>query len=587
MKPQTRKIAIIGIGPRGGYALERYILELAGESLLTNIHISLFEQTGYLGNGQVYNLGQNPSNWINITERILDLPEREQIKTESIAVDAFPSYKVWASKDYAIISEETPDTYPPRSQIGEFLSQRLQSLLEPLKQADIVSIHTEPVQIVKWLDNGKLEVDTGKTLHKDFDEVLLTIGHQPVEPSQQITDWENHVSAQEDSYLYQSPYPTTNYLENKNLRASSSVAIRGFGLAMIDVVRAIANKFGEFIITDQKSKLCDFQTDLYIKDLFIPFSLDGLPPVPKPLNAHIDNWFKPSEESLATFEEIIGDKKNQESAVGPQFVIDAFVPIASSIYTNLPKINNQYSKKEIENVIGSWLNDQSFKHQLLLSTELSAERSMRDYIDMAIGKTISSLDFCIGQVWRHCQPTLYSALSFNDCSDKVFADIIKLDESTKRYSYGPPVESIQQLLALLKSGILNLDFVSDPDIELIDGGWKLSNETKSISANFMIDSVLDAPKIKAVRSPLVQSLLSDDLMQAVHDDLGIVTNENSYLISKDANRKVPIALLGRLAKGTIIGVDAILECFGDRPREWAVQAAQHHKNYLNQYSDSN
>ncbi|MEM1215355.1 MAG: hypothetical protein AAGJ82_06710 [Bacteroidota bacterium] len=28
-------------------------------------------------------------------------------------------------------------------------------------------------------------------------------------------------------------------------------------------------------------------------------------------------------------------------------------------------------------------------------------------------------------------------------------------------------------------------------------------------------------------------------------------------------------LLGRLAKGSVIGVDAILKCFGERKRQWA------------------
>ena len=212
---------------------------------------------------------------------------------------------------------------------------------------------------------------------------------------------------------------------------------------------------------------------------------------------------------------------------------------------------------------------------------LSATEMMRDFVDMATGHGPVSLDFCIGQVWRHCQPSIYEKLSFNACSDSVFAEIIQLDESTKRYSYGPPVEAIQQLLALIEAGILNLDVVDDPEIELTEKGWRLHKPEKSLVTAIMIDSVLDPPQIKAVTSSLVKNMLSDNLIQAVHDKLGILTDENGYLIPKEDN-KVPIALLGRLAKGTVIGVDAILECFSPRVDQWAKQAADNHIAWLNQ-----
>jgi len=137
-----------------------------------------------------------------------------------------------------------------------------------------------------------------------------------------------------------------------------------------------------------------------------------------------------------------------------------------------------------------------------------------------------------------------------------------LDESTKRYSYGPLIESIQQLLALINEGIKNLDFVNDPNIELSKEGWRFYLDDKSIIANMMIDSVLYYPQIRSVKSSIVQNMLADDLIKVVNDNLGVETDESGYLISENNDKKIPITLLGRLAKGSIIGVDAIMECFG-------------------------
>jgi len=576
-----RNIGIIGIGPRGGYSLERLIIELEAQNCLTNIHISLFEATGNFGNGQVYNLDQNDSNWINIAERVLKLHERKEIK--SLNIKSFPSYHQWINKNFNKLTQKQIDNYPPRSKLGKFLLERFQSLIKPLVNANVVSLHKEQVTQINLLNNRKLQIFTNKNTYKSFDEILLTIGHQITEPSKQILKWDEYAANHKNIQLFKSPYPIANYLNHTNLNFNSSIGIRGFGLAMIDIVRAVAEKYGKFYITNNNNKLCSYKSEYKLKDMFIPFSLDGLPPVPKPINAHIDKWFEPSKKDMLAFEKHIGDKQIQKEAASPHFLLASFAPLAASVYLNLSRVNNtlNLSKQEIEKLVIQWLESQSVEHPLFTSTKQSPVISMQNFVKMATGNAAISLDFCIGQVWRHCQPIIYKALSHNECSNEVFTKIIELDESTKRYSYGPPVESIQQLLALNKLGILNLNFVNNPNINLTNNGWKFDKLGKSITTTLMVDSVLDSPKIKAVKSNIIQQMLDDKLINVVHDELGVKTNESGYLISSIQKQHIPIALLGRLAKGTVIGVDAILECFGSRPKQWAKQAAINHLAWLN------
>ncbi|MRX62608.1 FAD/NAD(P)-binding protein [Maribacter luteus] len=580
---ERRKIGIIGVGPRGSYALENLVVELANTNSLTNIQVSLFEATGKFGHGPVYDIFQASTNWINITERVLELKRRGPIDVNTLKIPLFPSYHEWVGKDFKTIPTYTADTYPPRAQIGEYLSQRFESLIEPLINSNIAFLYEEKIIEVKLLDNNKIEIKSNTTTYEDFDEILLTIGHQPTKLSQQISEWDDFAANNEDINLFKSPYPIADFLNCKNLNEKSTIGIRGFGLAMIDVVRGIAEKFGTFIITDEKTKSCRYCSDHGIKDTLVPFSLDGLPPVPKPLNAQIDKWFEPTKEQILDFEEKIGSDLIQKNAKGPQFLMTAFAPIAANIFLNLPipSKKSKLSKEEIEELVIRWLGDNTYEHSLITSIYHSAKKNMQDFVAMATGEKSVSLDFCIGQVWRHCQPSIYEQLSFNQCSDTVVAEIIALDESTKRYSYGPPVESIQQLMALVEAGFLNLNWVNSPDIDLTEDGWSFKSVNESITVNIMIDSVLDSPKIKAVNSPVVKSMISDQLIEAVHDDLGVTTDSNGYLIPKNKDTKIPIALLGRLAKGTIIGVDAILECYGERPRKWAKQAADNHTDWLN------
>ena len=579
---KQRNLAIIGVGPRGHYALENLISNIANANSHEHIHIYLYEATGNFGNGAIYDLEQVASNWINITERILSLESRRPIQFGEIHIPCFPSYQEWADLDFDSIPEEDPDVYPPRAKIGSYLKQRFKTLTEPLIKANIISLIEEAVVDIDYIAASQINVSTASNPYSLMDEVLLTIGHQPTEVSEQIAEWRNYFKEVQSVSLFEDPYPISSFLESKNLTPNSSIGIRGFGLAMIDIVRGIAINFGTFKITDETVQKCSFESPSELSNLLVPFSLDGLPPAPKPLNAAIDRLYTPTDKQILDFEQTIGHSRIQAKATGSDFLIEAFAPIAASIYDQLPLTysSESYSIEDLTKTILAWLNDDTIDHSLITSQKQSVQRTMQEFVDMATGKGPVSLDYCIGQVWKHCQPSIYEQLSYNACSEEVFAEIIHLDERLKRYSYGPPVESIQQLLALDAAGILNFDFVNDPKIELTPEGWKLESTDQVITATMMINSVLDAPQIKSVNSSLVKNMLSHDLIQAVHDDFGVATDDNGYLIPKDSEETISIALLGRLAKGTIIGVDAILECFGNRPKNWASKAAERHLNWL-------
>mgnify|MGYP003683096875 CR=1 FL=1 len=575
---KNKNIAIIGIGPRGGYALENFIKSLAEKTNELHLHVYLFEQTGNFGNGKVYETNQIESNWINIPERILLLEKREVIKFSELQIPSFPSYHQWTEKDIEKQSKEQVDNYPPRAKIGTYLQERLHSIITPLQENNIVTLVKDKVEKVSLSEDYKVSIATKTEDYNDLDEILLTIGHQPTELSDQLLEWKEFVSNKNQLALFTSPYPIRNFLNHTNLTGKSIVGIRGFGLAMIDVARAIAQQFGKFTIKDDYTRKCTFTPNENYKGKMIPFSLDGLPAVPKPLNALVDDLFKPTKKKLSDYESLIGNPETQKKASSVDFLLKAFAPIAAKIYLQLDTTFHQgnLSLEETENIIIKWLKDPEYKHPAILSSNQSVKKMMQDFVAMATKQKPISLDFCVGQVWRHCQPSMYEKLSFNDCDEEVFADIIALDESTKRYSYGPPVESIQQMIALLEAQKLDVNFVSDPDIELTNEGWKLSSDSNTETVTAMINSVLDPPKIKAVKSSIIESLLSSDLIQIVHDDLGIMTDENAYVISNDKRHDIPIALLGRLAKGTIIGVDAILECYGSRPKKWAKKASDRH-----------
>ncbi|WP_047546436.1 FAD/NAD(P)-binding protein [Psychroserpens sp. Hel_I_66] len=560
-----KTLAIIGIGPRGLYALENLIFNLATSK--KELNIIIFESSSTPGAGTVWDTKQPDSNWINITERALkDLNGRPEIEYLGVRFPSFPSYHKWSHFEQ---SPSQPDTFPPRHKIGTYLNERFNSIVKILRTQDYFTFITSKVNEISF-KNRQLNLLT-KPKNIKVDYVLLTIGHQPTKRSKQLISWHKHEEKNEDFIVFDNAYPVSKFDDIKN-QTHLNIGMRGFGLAMIDVMRALViNNFGNFKILDTSTFKSKYEQKKQQHLKLIPFSLDGLPLVPKPLTPEIDSWFEPTSEEIKNFKSKIERTANGEKSVkNLDFLLKPISKIISRIFLDLKDkaLEHDLEKDHLETIILIWLKSDEFKHQLIQDNTIPTYELIKVNIEMALGKRAITLDFCIGQVWRHCQPTLYKSLSHSTLDDDIIKDIISLDDSSKRYTYGPPVESMQQVLALVDANILTLDFINDPEIELTKKGWELKNrDHESHVATVMINSVLASPNVTEINSKLIKELLNDDLIQPVHSKLGIETSKDGKVISQ--NKEVPIYVLGRLVKGSVIGVDAILECFGERIEYWA------------------
>ncbi|MBF8150680.1 FAD/NAD(P)-binding protein [Winogradskyella sp. F6397] len=562
-----KQLAIIGMGPRGLYALENLLIELSKTDTPIDIHV--YDANSSPGTGNVWDQTQPDSNWINITERaLIGIKKRPKIAYGDITIEAFPSYHDWCQFSQ---NKKEPDAFPARNKLGNYLNERYRSLEIALTTLESFKYRNAEVQNIN-LKSQKLYIDTANHSWQ-CDDLLLTIGHQPTALSDQMKAWQSFAHSFKSLSLFKDPYPITQFKSIKN-QSTINIGIRGFGLAMIDVMRYLTiNNFGNFKVIKQDT----FETIYYkVREQqvkLVPFSLDGLPLVPKPLNESIDLWYQPTAEELDCFKSEIEAVSQQSTATDSiDFLTDPIAKITVRIFLDLKDkgISHSLSKAELKTLILNWLNAENFSHPLIQDSSISTYNLIQNYIDMALGAIPVSLDFCIGQVWRHCQPSLYEAFSHAKVNDDIIEQVIGLDEHSKRYSYGPPIKSMQQLLALVDADVLSLDFVDDPEIELTAEGWNFTNADKeSITCSTMINSVLDAPKLLDVTSPLIKNLLQNDLIQPIHSKLGIETTADGYVITPDDKNDVPIAVLGRLAKGSVIGVDAILECFGPRIEDWA------------------
>jgi uncharacterized NAD(P)/FAD-binding protein YdhS len=561
-----KEIAIVGCGPRGLHSLECLMDSLSRKRDQPKVKITIYEKETYLGSGQVWKLDQPDANWLNIADSALvDLKGRSNISFDSFEIPAFPSFIEWMEKVHNHKIDDEVDAFPARNKMGAYLNERYKTISKVLLKENLLLVKQTLVNYVQFSNDKFLITDNSKAVNK-FDECLLTIGHQPVEDDSQIESWKSSCTTG-NKLLFDNPYEREII---DQIKSEDVVGLRGFGLAMIDMMRQLTiEKGARFKKTPHDWKLSYHPSNSSIKTI-IPFSLDGLPMVPKPLGKNVDSFFKPSPLQLDDFKsKIYSHLRNAESLNNIEFLLDAFVPIAVAKYREHPSFTNETDQVTIEIVAKEWLNDKSFEHDIILDTKIDPKDYISQTIEMALGKKIVSLDFVIGQVWRHLQPTMYDLFSHSHLHDLVMAQIIELDESTKRYSYGPPVESMIQLHALIENGVITTNYLSNPNIKCNDTHWVFSKNENDKKCTVMINTVLDPPQLREINSTIVKELLHDKLLEPVTSDLGIATNKDGTIRLSHINDQIRLASLGRNCKGSVMGVDAILECFGNRIKNWS------------------
>ncbi|QTE22544.1 FAD/NAD(P)-binding protein [Polaribacter cellanae] len=565
-----RELAIIGFGPRGLYSLECLCANLSKKKKVQHISISIFENEEDLGAGKVWNTKQPDINWINISERALKgLSGRKEINFGDFTIPAFPSYKKWLPKKDKFLSKITPDKFPPRNKVGRYLVERANSIIAVLEKHKMVKTSNAVIVNIDF-DSKKFTLTDLEKNTFFFDEVLLTIGHQTTKFDKDVETYEIQ-SLDKKHTSFSQVYPLETIIKSKKIAPNTNVAIRGLGLSMIDAVRALTiEKGGSFKILDKKTFELEFIASKEIPYKIIPYSLDGLPMAPKPIHAKMDAIFKPSKKQLKLFKKSIKNiASGKEETTGNEFLKKVTAQVSAEVYLNLEnRIPLKIDKKEVKKIITYWLEDNFYKHELIEDSNQDIATILASFVEMAIGKRAVSLDYCVGQVVRHCQPTLYKIFSHANVSEEIIGEVIKLDEQLKRYSYGPPIESLQQLLALHKAKVVDFSFADNPKIEHNEKGWKFSKDGKEITVNVIVNSVLSAPKVLDVTAPIILNLLKNEIIKPIHTKLGVHTNKNGTIINAD-KKEIPLAVLGRLAKGSVIGVDAILECFGSRIKDWA------------------
>ncbi|MGY6634863.1 MAG: FAD/NAD(P)-binding protein [Alkalilacustris sp.] len=552
-RPAALRVAVIGAGPRALGALEALAGRHPGP-----LQITVLDPTAHPGAGPNFDPEQPALNLLNTPLHALDLPAPCRPDADIGTVQS------WL---FAQGCPPAPETYLPRATLGRYLVARWRALEAHLTTCwgpDALRHHRTRAEALEHGPGG-WRIRTEATQLEGYDTVLLCPGQPATRPDAQLARWRAHARATGARLL--PAYPTDGLIGAPGGWAGRSVAIRGLALSAFDVVRALTLGLGG-----------RFEGGQYIPSglepaRVLPFSLDGQPPMPKPATAAIDAVFDPGQAGRSWLVAALaqGVRAAAGRPPGPEATRACLAPLVPAL---TPMVVT--AMRRAGAVPGGAGHGRGACPGAWLTAEIVGQappehpdpvRALAHGIAMAEGRRPPSAGFAAGQVWRHLQPALRAAYSALRPGPAAAAALVGFDAGLKRYSYGPPVQSARELGWLIAAGRVSLRAAEDPDIDLAPRLWRLCDGAGGwIEADTMVDAVLPTPGLEAVEEPLLAELRDKGLLQPLGEGLGAAIRPDGTPLPHAGSG---LALLGRLATGSLIGCDSIHDCFGAPVMAWA------------------
>lgn len=488
------KIAIVGMGPKGLFALERLIHEIHSAKKSAPIIIYIFEKSGRFGSGAVYDPDQPEYLMMNYPNRNIDVGA----VGSNAQTGRIPSFIEFLAQTE--LGDNSTNGFSPRGLVGKYLGYCFDMLASTIYDATkVVTIKSDVKSISKSDGRYCLKHDNvgGHEAVIGIDQVLLTTGHDSwkgmCEGKRTLTNPEGC----DIPYIY----PITENL--RNIPSSSIVAIKGLGLTFIDAVLGLTEgRGGAFRQTDTGKVLYE-PSGLEPKKI-VPFSKSGLPMVPR----------KGTEGSVAyrpryfTIEGIrdtvrIGKCIELEKNILPLLKKEVKFRYYRALWKQLGyEVPDDYRNEDLETTIENFHQSHStiarFAYKNLYrpvtmerpDLEISPLAYYRYILMEAEKGSESSPLMAAALTWGKVSNTFNGLYSFGGLTANAHREFDTMFRSKlNRISYGPPLQNAQKVLALMEHGIVDMNFAVAPQVRKLFQGWSvIGPDQRELIADILIDA---------------------------------------------------------------------------------------------------
>ena len=528
------KVAIVGAGPKGTYALER-LLERAAERPDLKLEVCLFDPAPTAAAGPNYDPEQPDYLRMNFAA--------EQIDMWPVGATRGESFENWRRRE---AGEEGSDPYPPRAQVGRYLNDGLIQLLDDAgPQTAITHVRTRVDSVTRGTAGWHANEDRDAT----FDEVLLATGHAPGSAhGLRAAGWRHNAR------LVAEVFPVDQRLGPQTVPAGTTVAIRGFALTMIDVALALTEgRGGRFVGFDPLHPR--YRSSGLEPAMLLPYSRTG-----RPMLAKTDpQWAR--DRGLHASERAA--REAIAKLADPVGVVEDLMPVLSEIAGRM--LADAGGARGESELIGAWLESVGSGGAPCAGPAVDElERS----VAIAAGLASPGHQWALGQAWRSAYPEIVARFGGSGLAASQWPTFRRLAAEMERIAFGPPPTNAAKLLALVHAGAVDLDLLAG-SLGESDGRTYISADRRHVPVDVVVDAVLPGPGAIGLDQEPVARLVADGWVRVPPGRRGIELTPDAVCVGRNGEPTLGLAAVGRVTEDWVIGNDTLSRSLHDAPDRWA------------------
>ncbi|MEE6726705.1 FAD/NAD(P)-binding protein [Pediococcus acidilactici] len=573
------KIALIGAGPRNLMALERLVCWGINTNYSAKVEIELFDPFGI--GGRVWNPDQNHELKMNSLAEKITLYTDQSVEMAG-PVHEGPSLLDWALNEGQSFIEEhqyrhqklllnelanlNKHSYSSRALFGIYQQWFYEQIINHLPDNFAVTTHSEWVTNVQKHEHQYVVITEDAAYSVDVVSAALGEGNNPLSDEERKLQ---HFATTHQLKYVPIAYPAE--MDVDDVAASDHVIIRGLGLSFIDYLAELTERRGGTFQRNEHGNLTysrsgDEPTIYASSRRGLPYHARGLDQ--KAVGETFPRYFLSDQfvdDLVRTHQVISGTEfinriqwdveltyyvtiaKNNY----PEIDLQAFEADLAASTNGFKKILDSYgiatkdrlNWEEWKNPIPKDVNDaagftQFIKSYLQQDVDLANEGNLTAPFTSAIEK-LRELRTNIRKV------VTYRLISADDYVEQVLKHFNSLNSFL---AVGPPAFRIEQILALIKAGVLTLigpDMkVETDDNQFVTYSNRLADHQRYFG-NVLIEGRLPQPNAANNTNPLVNNLLRQGLARIftlqLHDGTSYptgaldVTDDTAELIDQNGN----------------------------------------------------
>jgi hypothetical protein len=586
-------VAIVGLGPKGLYCLERLLAEFNARPLNHPLHIHLFNRSVHFGASPIYDPAQPDYILVNISVGEIDL---WSVEDPPAVAGRGLDFVSWYQETFQPQTPLKGDEYLSRAIVGRYLNEGFARILRHLPSSVTVSCHVGEVVDVR--PNGRVyqlgfvPASSGQAEEIHAEKVLLATGHSRLMPGIAETRYQAFAARHDNSALFVPfVYPVVETM--RQIPAGARVAMLGVGLTFIDALLELTEGRGGRFERGADGVLA-YTPGGAEPHVVFPFSRTGLPMTPKahdlPIFSRPLTFFTHSalaelrrrtpdgrldferdlwplfelEMELHYYRVLFGDgdeRKRLEAcgddAQAMRRVIDA--------YLRAHPAQERFDYRPVLDPVGARRFESGAEFDAFVARYMEEEiaRAREGHAGSGIKSAID--------IWYEVRTVLGSFLQFGGLHPEAHRKLIEhYYPRLKRVAFGPPIINIEKLLALQRAGLLDFSVAQSPRVLTDESSGCFELRCDEIpdafaQAEILVDARYPSTDIPRDATPLYRNLHRRRMVRAFENRLTTrehsayrpgaidMTEDTRFVVDGEGVGNEDIAVIGIPTEGNLVG----------------------------------